>query len=118
MNQQDDLHNSAVLSSQEGDEITGMYVSPKIETIGTYKLLVLKRKSGKYEWANFVERGNGIRDSVYRGEFDRPEQMEILVSSINKALNTAYGPAAKLYVAKAVMKTIDGKEIDLNSLKS
>jgi hypothetical protein len=118
MNQQDDLRNAAVLASEEGDEIAGMYVSPKIETIGTYKLIVLKRKSGKYEWANFVERDNGVRDSVYRGVFDHPEQMEILISSINKALHTAYGPAAKLYVAKAVMKTMDGKEIDLNSLKS
>lgn len=118
MNQQDELRNVAVLSSEEGDEIAGLYVSPKIETIGTYKLIVLKRKSGKYEWANFVERDNGIRNSVYRGEFERQEQIETLVSTINKALHTAYGPAVKLYVAKAVMKTMDGKEIDLNSLNS
>ena len=118
MNQQDDFRNAAVLTSEEGDEIAGIYVSPKIETIGTYKLIVLKRKSGRYEWANFVERANGMRDSVYRGEFDKPEQIEILVSSINKALSTAYGPDPKLYVAKAVMKTMDGKEIDLNSLNS
>ncbi|HYV94474.1 MAG TPA: hypothetical protein VE978_22060 [Chitinophagales bacterium] len=118
MNQQDDFRNAAVLTSEEGDEIAAIYVSPKIETIGTYKLIVLKRKSGKYEWANFVERDNGMRNSVYRGEFDKPEQIEILVSSINKALNTAYGPDAKLCLAKAVMKTMDGKEIDLNSLNS
>ena len=118
MNPQDDLRNTAVLASEEGDEIAGLYVSPKIENIGIYKLIVLKRKSGKYEWANFVERDNGNRDNVYRGEFDSPEQMEILVSSINKALNTAYGPAAKLYVAKAVMKTMAGKEVDLNSTNS
>ena len=95
-----------------------MYVSPKIETIGIYKLIVVKRKSGKYEWANFVERDNGVRNSVYRGEFETPEKIEILVNAINKALNTAYGPDARLYVAKAVMKTMDGKEIDLNSPSS
>jgi hypothetical protein len=118
MNQQDDLRNAAVLSSEEGDEIAGMYVSPKIETIGIYKLIVLKRKSGLYEWANFVERDNGVRKSVYRGEFDNPEKIEVLVNTINQALNTAYGPSVKLHAAKAVMKTIDGKEIDLNSLNS
>lgn len=115
MNQHEDLSNTAVLNFEEGDEIAGMYVSPKIETIGIYKLIVFKRKSGIYEWANFVERDNGVRKVVYRGEFDTPDKIEILVNTINKALNTAYGPAVKLHPGKAVMKTMDGKEIDLNS---
>ena len=115
MDQHEDMKNAAVLNSEEGDEIAAMYVSPKIETIGIYKLIVVKRKSGIYEWANFIERDNGVRKCVYRGDFDTPDKIEVLVDTINSALNTTYGPAVKLHVAKAVMKTMDGKEIDLNS---
>jgi len=111
----DELRNAAVLTSDEGDEIAGIFVSPKIPSIGIYKLIILKKKSGKYVWANFVERDNGDRNSVYRGEFEKEKQIQDLVDSINSALNTAYGPGVKLYKAKAVMKTMDGKEIDFET---
>jgi len=105
------LSKLAVMNVNEGEEILPSYVTPHVPQIGIYKLLAKKRKDGKCEWAHFVQRDDGRKENVYRGEVENESRVPDVIAAINSALNTAYGPAIRLHPADSDMYTLDGKQV-------
>ena len=103
------LSKLAVMNVDEGEEILPSYVTPHVPQIGIYKLLAKKRKDGKCEWAHFVQRDDGRKENVYRGEVENEARMADVVDALNSALHTAYGPTISLVPADSDMYTLDGK---------
>jgi len=105
------LSKLAVMNVNEGEEILPSYVTPHVPQIGIYKLLAKKKKDGKCEWAHFVQRDDGRKENVYRGEVENESRVPDVIAAINSALNTAYGPAIRLHPADSDMYTLDGKQV-------
>ena len=105
------LRQVAVMTIDDGEEILPSYVTPHIPQIGIYKLLAKKKKDGKCEWAHFVQRDDGRKENVYRGEVENESRVPDVIAAINSALNTAYGPAIRLHPADSDMYTLDGKQV-------
>jgi len=105
------LSKLAVMNVNEGEEILPSYVTPHVPQIGIYKLLAKKKKDGKCEWAHFVQRDDGRKENVYRGEVENESRVADVIAAINSALNTAYGPAISLHPADSDMYTLDGKQV-------
>ena len=105
------LRQVAVMTIDDGEEILPSYVTPHIPQIGIYKLLAKKKKDGKCEWAHFVQRDDGRKENVYRGEVENESRVADVIAAINSALNTAYGPAIRLHPADSDMYTLDGKQV-------
>jgi len=103
------LSKLAVMNVNEGEEILPSYVTPHIPQIGMYKLLAKKRKDGKCEWAHFVQRDDGRKEKVYRGEVENEARMADVVAALNSALHTAYGPDISLHLADSDVYTLDGR---------
>ena len=110
----EDPRKYAVMTLNEGEEIAGMYVTQHVASVGIYKLLIKKRKDKKFEWAHFVERDSGNKENVYRGELEKQQQIETLLTALNNALKTAYGETVKMMAAATAFKTLEGKEFDPN----
>ncbi len=104
------LRQVAVMNVDEGEEVLGGYVTPHIPQIGIYKLLAKKRKDGKCEWAHFVQRDDGRKENVYRGEVENEAGLADVVEGINAALQKVYGPTISLRPADSNMYTLDGKQ--------
>jgi len=100
----------AIMNIDEGEEIAGMWVTPHVPKIGIYKLLAKKKKDGTVEWANFVQRDDGRKEKIYRGTVENVSRLADVVSAINNALHTAYGPAVSLITADADVYSLDGKK--------
>ena len=105
------LRQVAVMTIDDGEEILPSYVTPHIPQIGIYKLLAKKRKDGKCEWAHFVQRDDGRKENVYRGEVENEAQLADVVDGINAALRKTFGPAISLHHADSDMYTLDGKQV-------
>jgi hypothetical protein len=105
------LSKLAVMNVEKGEEVLGAYVTPHVPQIGIYKLLAKKKIDGTCEWAHFVQRDDGRKENVYRGEVENEARLADVVDGINAALNTAYGPTIRLHPADSDMYTLDGKQI-------
>ena len=105
------LSKLAVMNVEEGEEVLGAYVTPHVPQIGIYKLLAKKKKNGKCEWAHFVQRDDGRKENVYRGEVENEAHLANVVDGINAALRKAYGPTISLQPADSDMYTLDGKQV-------
>lgn len=102
----------AIMNVSEGEEIAGMWVTPHIAGTGIYKLLAKRNKEGKFEWAHFVQRDNGNKDSVYRGTVDTKEQLEQVCSIINSNLQKTFGSQIKLQIAQYDSYIVGGGKLD------
>ena len=51
-----DLRSQAVMNIGTGEEIAGLWATPRIPDIGIYKLTAKKRLDGKFEWVHFQHR--------------------------------------------------------------
>lgn len=105
------LRQIAVMNVDEGEEVLGAYVTPHIPQIGIYKLLAKKKKDGTCEWAHFVQRADGRKENVYRGEVENESGLASVVEGINAALSKVYGASVSLHPADSDMYTLDGKQI-------
>ncbi len=105
------LRQIAIMNVDEGEEVLGGYVTPRIPQIGIYKLLAKKKKDGTCEWAHFVQRDDGRKENVYRGTVENEARLADVVKALNSALNTAYGPTIRLRPADSDMYTLDGKQV-------
>jgi len=101
------------MNIDEGEEIAGMWVTPRVPKIGIYKLLAKKKKDGTVEWANFVQRDDGRKEKIYRGTVENVARLADAVSAINNALHTTYGPGVSLITADADVYSLDGKKAPL-----
>ena len=103
------LSQLAVMNVDEGEAIVGGWATPHIPEVGIYKLLIKKRKDGKFEWAHFVQRDNGVKERVMRGVTERQDQIESLIESVNRNLKRLFG--VSMQAAQYSYYTLDGREI-------
>ncbi|MBI2968524.1 MAG: hypothetical protein HYY40_12040 [Bacteroidetes bacterium] len=103
---------AAIMNVDDGEEIAGMWVSPHIAGTGVYKMLAKKRKDNRYEWAHFVQRDNGVKDSVYRGDVESKEQLEQVLTLMNGLLSKIFGKEIKMQTAKYDTYVIGGGKGD------
>jgi hypothetical protein len=81
----------AVMNADAGEEIVGGWATPKIPEVGIYKLVAKKRVDGRIEWAHFVQRDNGARERVMRGDAASPEELQFVIDTTNRNLRKFFG---------------------------
>jgi hypothetical protein len=104
---QKSLREVAIMNVDEGEEIAGAWITPYIPEVGMYKLLAKKRPDGIYEWVHFIQRLNGNKDIVFRGEAKDEAQLKELLEVASGKLKAIFKVA--LQPADADMYTLDGK---------
>ena len=97
-----------MLNIDKGEEIIHGLVSSYVPGTGYYKFLSKQKKDGTYEWAHFVERVNGNKEKVYRGDVKTKEELEMVLEVMNKTLTKVFGPAAEMKIGKTEISTTDG----------
>ncbi len=98
----------AVMKVNKDEEILGGWATPHIPRLGIYKLLAKKRKDGVIEWAHFIERDNGLKERVMRGEVNSREELNKVIAIANKNLSKLFG--VTLQTVDYNMYTLDGKK--------
>ena len=104
---QPSLRELAVMTIDEGEEIAGAWITPYIPEVGMYKLLAKKKKDGTFSWVHFIQRLNGNKDIVFRGEANDQAQLNTLLEVANGKLQAIF--KVTLQPADADMYTLDGK---------
>ena len=89
------LKQMAIMNVEKGEEIVGGWASAHIPQVGVYKLLAKKRVDGVIEWAHFVQRDNGLKDKVYRGEVESRERLNDVLEIMNGQLKRVFGVTMK-----------------------
>jgi hypothetical protein len=89
------LKQIAVMNVDKGEQIVGGWASAHIPQVGVYKLLAKKRADGLFEWAHFVQRDNGLKEKVYRGEVDSLEKLDEVLEIMNGQLKRVFGITMK-----------------------
>ncbi len=102
----------AVMNVDSGEEIVAAFVSGHVEGTGRYKFLAKKRKDKKIEWAHFVERDNGIKEKVYRGEVSNEEELKLVLVIMNKNLSKIFGPQAEMKQGIPEFRSLLGTKFD------
>lgn len=102
------LRQMAVMNVDKGEEIVGGWASALIPQVGVYKLLAKQRKDGVIEWAHFVQRDNGQKEKVYRGEVESREKLDEVLEIMNGQLKRVFGVTMK--AADYDMYTPGGKD--------
>ncbi len=100
---------TAVMNVEEGEEIVGGWVTAHIPQVGVYKLLAKKRKDGVIEWVHFIQRDNGAKERMMRGEVESREKLDEVIEIANKNLSRLFG--VKLQAVDYDMYTLDGKKV-------
>lgn len=102
----------AVMNIEKGEEIIKALVSGHIVGTGRYKFLAKKRKDKKYEWAHFVERDNGLKEKVYKGEVKNEAELKLVLDIMNKNLVKIFGPQAEMKQGIPEFRSLMGKKFD------
>ena len=103
---QPSLREMAMMSIDKGEEIAGAWITPYIPEVGMYKLLAKKKKDGTFAWVHFIQRLNGNKDIVFRGEAKDQAQLDTLLEVANGKLQAIFN--VRLQPADADMYTLDG----------
>ncbi len=98
----------AVMNVDKGEEIVGGWATAHIPGTGIYKLIAKKRKDGVIEWAHFIQRDNGLKEVVFRGQADSRAQLDEIIQIANKNLGRLFG--VSLQAVDYNMYTLDGKK--------
>jgi hypothetical protein len=99
----------AVMSIEAGEEFFGGWATPRIPQVGIYKLLAKKKADGTMEWAHFVQRDNGLKESVLRGTVKTLEEFAVVSDAVNSNLRRIFGVA--LQAAEYDARTLEGKKV-------
>ena len=102
----------AVMNLEKGEEIVSALVSGHIAGTGRYKFLAKKRKDKKIEWAHFVERDNGLKEKVYRGEVNTDTELKLALEIMNRNLVKIFGPHAEMKQGIPEFRSLMGKKFD------
>lgn len=100
----------AIMNVERGEEIAGMWATPRIPQIGVYKLLAKKKQDGSCEWVHFQQREDGVKKVLFRGDVESSARLMDVVEAANKTLSRMFG--VKLSVAEFDTYTTDGKKFD------
>ena len=102
----------AVMNVEKGEEIISALVSGHITGTGRYKFLAKKRKDNNYEWAHFVERDNGLKEKVYKGEVNNEAELKLVLEIMNKNLAKIFGPNAEMKQGIPEFRSILGTKFE------
>ena len=102
----------AVMNIEKGEEVISALVSGHIAGTGRYKFLAKKRKDKKIEWAHFVERDNGLKEKVYRGEVNSESELKLVLEIMNKNLTKIFGPNAEMKQGSPEFRSLLGTKFD------
>lgn len=102
----------AVMNIEKGEEIAVALVSGHIPGTGRYKFLAKKKKDGKYEWAHFKERDNGMKEGVYRGEVNDKKELKLLLEIMNSNLKKIFGAHAEMKEGIPEFRSLMGRKFD------
>ena len=101
-----------ILKVDKGEEIARMLISSYIPGTGFYKFLCKQKRDKTYEWAHFVERDNGSKEKLYRGEVATEAELNIVIEIMNRTLKNIFGTAAEMKEGKPEVKTIWNNNTD------
>ena len=102
----------AVMNIDKGEEIVTALVSGHIAGTGRYKFLAKKRRDKKIEWAHFVERDNGLKEKVYRGEVSSDDELKLVLEIMNKNLSKIFGSHAEMKQGIPEFRSLLGTKFD------
>ena len=102
----------AVTNINKGEEIVAALVSGHIAGTGRYKFLAKKRSDKKIEWAHFVERDNGSKEKVYRGEVSSDDELKLVLEIMNKYLSKIFGSHAEMKQGIPEFRSLLGTKFD------
>jgi hypothetical protein len=102
----------AIMNIEKGEEIASALVSGHIPGSGRYKFLAKKKVNGKYEWVHFVERDDGAKEKVYRGEVANKEELNTVLEIMNRNLKNIFGPSAEMKEGMPEFRLITGQKFD------
>ena len=102
----------AVMNIEKGEELAIAVVSGHIQGTGRYKFLSTKKKNGNYEWAHFVERDNGNKEKVCRGEVKNEEELKLVLGIMNKNLVKIFGEKAEMKEGIPEFRSLMGTKFD------
>ena len=100
------------MNVDKGETIAGTWVTPLIPQTGFYKLLAKRKKDGACEWVHFIQREDGTKKLLFRGEVQSKEELQKVVDVANNMLGKTFGPSVKLSIGKADMYSLDGRKFD------
>lgn len=84
----------ALMRVEPGEEIAGAGVTPHNSTGEDAKLIAKRKRDGSVAGVHFVQRDDG-RKEMYRGDVNDVARLAQVVTALNNALRTAYGPACE-----------------------
>ncbi|HEX6845891.1 MAG TPA: hypothetical protein VF144_02880 [Chitinophagaceae bacterium] len=102
----------AVMNIDKGEEIMSALVSGHIAGTGRYKFLAKKRKDKVIEWAHFVERDNGLKEKVYRGEVKDEKELTLVLEIMNRNLAKIFGAHAEMKEGLPEFRSLLGTKFD------
>ena len=102
----------AVMNIEKGEEIMAALVSGHITGTGRYKFLAKKRNDKKIEWVHFVERDNGLKEKVYRGEVNNDSELKLVLEIMNKNLSGIFGSHAEMKQGIPEFRSLSGTKFD------
>jgi hypothetical protein len=98
----------AVMNVEQGEEIAASLVGGHIAGTGRYKFLAKRKRNGRYEWAHFTERDNGIKENVYRGEVRTEQELKMIQDIMNRNLKKVFGDHAQMAPGIIEIKPLNG----------
>jgi hypothetical protein len=102
----------AVMNIDKEEEILSALVSGHIAGTGRYKFLAKKRRDKKIEWAHFIERDNGLKEKVYRGQVNDEKELGLVLEIMNKNLARIFGPHAAMKQGIPEFRSLMGTRFD------
>ena len=102
----------AMMYINNGEKMAGLWRTGHIPGTGMYKILSKQKKDGTFEWVHFVQRDNGIKENVYRGEVDTKEKLLQVVDIMDKTISKVSGGKVKFEVGEYDMYTLGTTKFD------
>ncbi|HEX2696169.1 MAG TPA: hypothetical protein VHM28_00580 [Anaerolineales bacterium] len=98
----------AIMNIDEGEEVASACASPHVPETGIYKFLAKRKKDGTFEWAHFVQRDNGMKENIYRGQAETRQQLNQVLEIMNYNLKRVFG--VEMRSADYDVYSLDGKK--------
>lgn len=106
----------AVMEIEKGEKIIGAWITPQIPGTGFYKFLAKRKEDRKCEWVHFVQRFDGKKENLYRGEVESEKEIEDVISVCNNNLMKIYGMECRLRLGNPDVYSLDGKNLDNDTI--
>lgn len=97
-----------MLNIEKGEEIIHGLISSYLPGRGYCKFLSKQKKNGGFKWVHFIERANGNKEEMYRGDVKTKEELETVFVIMNKNLNKIFGAGAEMKTGKTEVRTTEG----------